>query len=812
MTRSLACSLLLACAFFFACSEAKNGAADGEDPVTGLPDGGNGPDDGDEPVAGFVVHYFSAWPQTYVHYDDGEGWTEAPGVAMTDEGDGWFVHEQEEAEGPFAFTFNDGLGAWDNNDTQNYETTRRELWIKDGKITKTRPSSPDDPNDDAGVDGGDAGPLPPFCADVACGPGTCNEQDRRCDCDQGAIYNPTSKTCVADRCAGVMCGAGELCDPANGACMAACTPDKVVGEFRFCVRSTLSSYAAVVTYTGKATIDPKASQLRLNERDLTATELSFDAQSQTFSVQASGLEPAKYSYLFRLKTNTGESIRPLFLPTWIGEGIRYAGFSWYDSIMYQIMTDRFKNGDPRNDLDNQMGTLAQVADVRSRWQGGDFRGVIDKIKDGYFTDMGINTLWISSPLLNSHNAQPALKLADNSKFSSYHSYHPIVTGYTHLDHLGYASPVESAFGTEAELHELVREAHLRGIRVVPDFVANHVQSESALYMQHPDWFFAYNACDNNWDAHRIDCWFTTATPDFNYDQPEAVKKVVDHALWMIQEYNFDGFRADALKHMSDAFVRGLKKAIVEEVETTVENHGSSEEATVFYLVGESLGGWARYHVREDMVQGQVDEGFYNQAKSALLRYEQPLRNLANFAVPNDIAYLTPAPVFGGSGGYAGAVMGNFFGNHDQIRALTEAGGKHERLRLAQIFLMTSPRNVPMLYQGDDIGTLGGEDPDNRAMHRFEGLNQTEKDSLETVRKAGRLREQHPALRRGKRESVTVEDFFWVYKLTHETDVVYVVLNRDTQKSYAPPAGYADGLGHCTGGIVPAETGCIFVKP
>src|SRR5690606_15603268 len=183
-------------------------------------------------------------------------------------------------------------------------------------------------------------------------------------------------------------------------------------------------------------------------------------------------------------------------------------------------------------------------------------------------------------------------------------------------------------------------------------------------------------------------------------------KVVDHALWLVQEFNFDGFRADALKHMDDVFVRALKTAIVEEIETTVDDHTLSIEPTIFYMVGESLGGWARYHVRADMVQGQVDEAYYQKSRDALLTFTQSIRDLAVFATPNDTAYLVEWPTMGGAGGYPGAVMGNFFGNHDQWRALTEAGGvgnpdAYARLRLAQTFLMTSPRNVPMLYQGDD---------------------------------------------------------------------------------------------------------------
>jgi glycosidase len=339
-----------------------------------------------------------------------------------------------------------------------------------------------------------------------------------------------------------------------------------------------------------------------------------------------------------------------------------------------------------------------------------------------------------------------------------------------------------------------------------------VKIEAQHYADHPEWFFAYNPCDNNWDAHRIDCWFTTEMPDFDYGgNPEAVQAVVDHALWLVQEYNFDGFRADALKHMDDGFVRALKTAVVEEIETTVDDHTLSVEPTVFYMVGESLGGWARYHVRVDMVQGQVDEDYYQRVKAALLTYNDSLSYLAMFAIPNDTAYLVPQPNNGGVGGYPGAVMGNFFGNHDQQRALTEAGGEHVRLRLAQTFLFTSPGNIPMLYQGDDIGTFGGPDPDNRAMQRFSGLSGDEQASLENAQLVGRLREEHPALRRGARETEVVEDYFWVYRVEHEDDVVYVAINRDADKSWDPPAGYVDALGNCEGGNVPSQRSCVFVQ-
>jgi glycosidase len=619
-------------------------------------------------------------------------------------------------------------------------------------------------------------------------------------------------------CFGVPCAEGGTCNARTGECTEpsdTCTPTRVVGEFAICTKTSDDAYLVIARYDGSRTLDLEASDVRLNGQPIDV-RAAFDAPTRTFKIHTTEVEPSKYSFVFRLRDTTGAPLRPLFVPMWVGPGTRYRGFTWRDSILYQIFTDRFLDGNPTNNLDNSVGDLARVTDPRSQWQGGDFAGITQKIRDGYFEAMGVNTLWISSPILNSHNSQPGVGLGDPERYASYHSYHPIATGHTHLDDYGYPNPIEPAFGTPDELHELVNEAHRRGIRIIPDFVTNHVQREANMYARHPEWFFPYLPCDGRWDEGRLDCWFTSDMPDIDYGgNPAAITAVVDHALWMIQEFNFDGFRADALKHMDDAFVRALKRAVIEEIETTVRDHSRAIEPTVFYMVGESLGGWARYHVREDMVQGQVDEEYYNVTKGALLTFDLSVRQLAEFAIYNDTAYLTPRETFGGYGGYAGAIMGNFFGNHDQVRALTEAydrGGGYERLRLAQTFLMTSPGNIPMLYQGDDIGTEGRADPDNRKMQRFTGLSLEEQRSLANVQKAGLLRAKHRALRHGTRSHVVVEDWFWVYKVSDEDDEVYVAINRDDTKSWSPPPGFVDGLGNCAGGVVPVLSSCIFVRP
>ena len=74
-----------------------------------------------------------------------------------------------------------------------------------------------------------------------------------------------------------------------------------------------------------------------------------------------------------------------------------------------------------------------------------------------------------------------------------------------------------------------------------------------------------------------------------------------------------------------------------------------------------------------------------------------------------------------------------------------------------------------------------------------------------------LREASPALRRGERVNVLVEDWFWVYRVSYEDEDVYVAINRDDDKSWSPPSGYVDGLGNCSEGRVPILSSCVFIR-
>ncbi|MGL6299559.1 alpha-amylase family glycosyl hydrolase [Streptococcus iniae] len=71
--------------------------------------------------------------------------------------------------------------------------------------------------------------------------------------------------------------------------------------------------------------------------------------------------------------------------------------------IYQIITDRFKDGNPSN---NGSSDVFDKNDLK-KYHGGDWQGIIEKINDNYLTDMGITAIWISSPVENIDSIDPS---------------------------------------------------------------------------------------------------------------------------------------------------------------------------------------------------------------------------------------------------------------------------------------------------------------------------------------------------------------------------------------------------------------------
>ena len=122
-----------------------------------------------------------------------------------------------------------------------------------------------------------------------------------------------------------------------------------------------------------------------------------------------------------------------------------AGIDWRDQVIYQIMIDRFENGDPNNDYNVELS-------VPGRYHGGDWQGVIDRLD--YLEELGVTALWISPTFMNTE---------EDAGFASYHGYWPydLIRPNHH-------------FGDLAKLRELVDAAHERGMLVILDVIVNHM--------------------------------------------------------------------------------------------------------------------------------------------------------------------------------------------------------------------------------------------------------------------------------------------------------------------------------------------------
>ena len=502
---------------------------------------------------------------------------------------------------------------------------------------------------------------------------------------------------------------------------------------------------------------------------------------------------------------------------------------WRDAVLYFVMIDRFANGDSGND--SPLG-LEPPAD----YEGGDLVGLRQKIEEGYFEDLGVNALWITSPLDNADGAGVG---ADGHNYSGYHGYWP-----KDLD------SVESRIGTEAQLEDVVRVAHEHGLQVILDYVMNHVHEESPVYQSHQDWFWPNdNGAGGNcvcgsgcsWDDsyQRKRCWFTSYLPDFNFTNGDARNYSVSNAIMWAKKIGADGYRLDAVKHIEDSWLTDLRARLNAEVQGD----------QVFYLVGETYTGdrdLIKYYVNPStMLDGQFDFPLRAQILEKILRRAGNLGDLVSFLDSN-------ADFYG-----PGAVMSTFIGNHDLARFASVAAGQmycgvwdvysdiaqgwhfppgpiesdaaYKKLELALTYAYTIP-GVPLLYYGDEIGMPGAGDPDNRRMMRFgAALSAREATALAAVRTLGKARAEHEALSRGAWSAPLFADGELIaYARTTADEIAIVVLNRSagaravtidvSSIAGASGAPFVDVLGGpaatASGGslsvTMPARTAAIYV--
>jgi glycosidase len=442
-------------------------------------------------------------------------------------------------------------------------------------------------------------------------------------------------------------------------------------------------------------------------------------------------------------------------------------------IIYFLMVDRFSNGDTTNDKP----VPDPEVDPRVNFMGGDLKGIIDKLDDDYFTRLGVNTLWISPVMLNPPGAFREFP-PPHRKYTGYHGYWPISL-----------TAIDARFGNAGEMKTLVKEAHRKDMRVILDFVSHHVHQDYPLLKQHPDWITSVDLPGGKkniriWDEQRLTTWFDIFLPTWDLSRPDVCEMVSDSALFWIQEYDIDGFRHDAAKHVTEFYWRTLK----EKLDSILEPGNKT-----FYQVGETFGSRELIgsYISPGMLDAQFDFNLYWELRNTFASPYSSFHDL-NTSLLQSLNY------FG-----CHHLMGNITGNQDMARFISWAGGAlrpnedereagwkrnivltdtigYYRLASLMAYNMTIP-GIPVIYYGDEFGLVGAGDPDNRRMMKFGGLDTLEGRTLEITRKLTSLRAKSMPLLFGDFIVLELSDKWMSYLRSWFGQYALMAFNKDSKQ-------------------------------
>ncbi|MFT5352961.1 MAG: alpha-amylase [Polyangiales bacterium] len=478
---------------------------------------------------------------------------------------------------------------------------------------------------------------------------------------------------------------------------------------------------------------------------------------------------------------------------------------WRDEVIYQLMTDRFQNGQARNDVRTSPGDLA-------RYQGGDYQGIVDELD--YLEDLGVTALWISPIVLN---------VDSDAGVDGYH-------GYWQVD----MERLNPHFGDLASLRAMVNACHERGIKVIVDIVTNHMgqvfyydinlngrPDESVFGSGSTSTLGRITEYDPDYDPRGIQSFTSLgeagAAPIAFFDMPEIFRVPPGPAIFRLPEaYNrrgrvtdfniteqvvfgdfpgglkdintqnrtvrdelirvftewvlltdIDGYRIDTIKHVEYEFWETFAPALRRNLAAAGKDN--------FLMFGEAFDGDDAL-VGSYTRPGRLDSVFYFPQKfqvfgDVFMRggpttkiqelYEQRAANYGD------------RPQVDGVGVAPHDVLINFIDNHDLPRFLFEADDVRA-MRASLAYLLTED-GVPCIYYGTEQDFAGGNDPANREVLWETGMPR-DGETFDWIRRLTRIRSTYRALRRGS------FDIRWVTDRTgDEQDAGIIAFERTTDE-------------------------------
>ena len=467
-------------------------------------------------------------------------------------------------------------------------------------------------------------------------------------------------------------------------------------------------------------------------------------------------------------------------------------FVWEGANIYFLLTDRFNNADTSNDIN--FDRTKEAGKLRG-FEGGDIKGITQKIKEGYFTKLGINAIWMT-PIVEQIHGE-----TDEGTGLSY-GYH----GYWTKDWTN----IDPNYGTKEDLKELVAIAHKNGIRVLLDAVINHtgpVTEKDSVWPS--DWVRTGPQCKYDNYENTIKCTLVKNLPDIKTESNENVAlppqliekwkaegryeqevKELDAFFertghpraprfyimkWLtdyITEFGIDGYRVDTVKHTEEYVWQEFKQECdFSFAEYKKNNADKVLDSNNFYLVGEVY--------NYEISHGKA----YDFGNKKVNYFDKAFNSLINFEIKWNAKQMSEKEVFHKydtilQNDLKGYGVLNYMTSHDDGQPFDKE--RKMPYKTATMLLLTP--GASQVYYGDESArdlTIDGAvgDATLRSFMNWDDVKNTNetKKILTHWQKIGQFRGNHMAVGAGKHKLISEENGL-IFSRVKNKDKVVIGIN------------------------------------